>query len=263
MLQVPEGSIYFWMYEQGLKHVSAQEVVDAVYRAGKDIRPKDMENYWSGWYRSSLYRDDDPWKIIRKTIPVSSQFFSLDYSQYPMHPWLDKPDVADRWVPCNSANKPMIKWGQGCMSYADACAYPGQVYLAENMKATRQIVIDCDGDHDAGRLDMATIRFLLQYASQTHCIWKPKMVNEYEGGEDGPAVPASFHLTFQVDRVIPTFHFPYAHIDIIGNKENSLRYFKNKHDNGLAPIQMTDGIWRELRGFIERRRNGDAMGSAQ
>ena len=54
MVEVPQGSIYFWMYEMGLKHVDLDEIRIACYSAGKNIRDKDFQNYWNGWYRSDL-----------------------------------------------------------------------------------------------------------------------------------------------------------------------------------------------------------------
>lgn len=260
----PDGSIYFWMYEQGLRHVPAQTIMDAVYSAGKVIRPKDMENYWSGWYRSSLYKGNSPWVLERPVSSSSKDFMGKEWLDYPVHPWLLNPEINDRWVPCNAFNKPMIKWGKGCMSKADAEAYPNQVYLAENLRGTKMIVIDCDGDHDES-LDLETIMFLNRYADKTHCIWKPKMIRSYEGYEGGPCIPASFHLTFSVDRIVPTMHFPKCHIDIIGNKENSLRYYKNKRSNGLDPMLMTPEIWEEIKAYIVGRINRhefDPVGSS-
>ena len=49
-------------------------------------------------------------------------------------------------------------------------------------------------------------------------------------------------------------HFPEAHIDIVGNRRNSLRYMKDKRWNGLQPIEMTDEIWHELQEFVKNRK---------
>ena len=68
-------------------------------------------------------------------------------------------------------------------------------------------------------------------------------------------MPASFHLTFAVDRVIPTMHFSKAHMDIVGNKENSLRYLKNKIWNGIEPLPMNEAIWDDIKSYVERRNN--------
>ena len=140
------------------------------------------------------------------------------------------------------------------MSLSDAKAMRGCVYLAENTKGTRQVIIDCDGDHSSD-LDLETILFLSRYMDRTHCLMKPKALREYEGGPDS-SMPASYHLTFKTDKVIPTMHFPDAHIDLIGNEKNSLRYWKNKKWNGLQPVELTEDIWNDIIGYAERRSNG-------
>lgn len=254
MLEVPNGSIYFWMYTQGLKHVPTQDIVDACATAGTSIRKKDWDNYYNGFYRSDL-RDayDKNVFVLSRALrePASSlNYFDMAYHDYPDHPYLGMPEIENRFVPCSSHNKPMIKWGEGCMSKEDAQAYVKQRYLAENLKGCKFIVVDCDGDHDEV-LDMEAISFFSSFIHQTHTLMKPKHIYEYKGYEDtGIEQCASFHLTFAVDKVIPTMHFPYAHIDIVGNKMNSLRYFKNKVWNNLPPLQMNDEIWEKIKSFI-------------
>ena len=259
MVQVdapPVGSIYFWMYNQGLKQVAIEDIEAACSIAGINIREKDYDNYWRGYYKHEFYASDN-WNRIFKfqswiDKPASKVFQETKYSEFPSHPF--KQDVKDRWVPCNKDNKPMIKWGQGCLGMTDAQCYPGQVYLAENLLGCNRIVIDCDGDHDE-KLDLELIMFLWKYQSMTHTLMKPKNIDEYAGYEDtGMKIPASFHLTFKVDRVIPTMHFPEAHLDIVGNRRNSLRYLKNKRWNGLDPIEMTDEIWSNLQQFVKHRK---------
>lgn len=248
MIEIPDGSIYFEMYKWGLKHVPIEEIEDACRMAGKEIRQKDYENYRNGWYRSDLYgRSDSLFDLTLQHRPqaASKNYFEKDYHDYPEHPYSDMGDeILNRYIPCNAANKPMIKWGNGCMTKEDAEAMPGQVYLAENLKGCKFIVIDCDGDHDPNKLDFESMKFLNPYRKITHALSKPKM---------WCSIPTSFHLTFAVDRVIPTMHFNKAHIDICGNKENQLRYFKTKIWNHLDPIPMTDEIWASIREYIRKR----------
>lgn len=255
-IEVPEGSLYFWCYTQGLRHVGLEELSSAVRCAGKELRPKDIQNYWNGWYRSDM-DNRDVFTLSHKVVSASSDYFTTEYFEYPDHPYVGYPEIENRWVPCNKENKPMIKWGEGCMSKSDAMAWPGQKYLAENTKGTKLLIIDCDGDHSE-ELDFRTIARLSYYMDKTHCLMKPKLICEYEGCEEYIAdLPASFHLTFTTDKVVPTMHFPYASIDIIGNKHNSLRYWKNKKWNGLDPIPMTSEIWNDIRRYIEgRKTNG-------
>lgn len=251
MVDVPSGSIYYWMYEQGLKHVDLREIEAACNAAGVAIREKDERNYWNGWQRSDLYRGpgkDDIFEISHGRIRergASEEFLDIPFDQYPPFPEGEAPeDVEKRWVPCSKDNKPLIPWSQGCMSICDAVAMSRQVYLAENMKGTRLIVIDCDGNH-GDELDWETMWFLNRWRGETHCLVKPGYDTE---------IPQSFHLTFAVDRMIRTMHFPYAHIDIVGNRKNSLRYWKNKQWNGIEPAPMTKERWAELQSYIRYRK---------
>ena len=254
---VPSDSIYFWMYSQGLKHIPIEEVYWALKRAGKDIRKKDEENYWNGWYNSSLYSGVGKTSVfdlcqLEKPIPAKS----TNWDDFPESPFSCLPNVDNRWVPCSAANKPIIQWGtKGCMTLTDAKAMSGQVYLAENTKGTSQVIFDCDGDHSAD-LDLETILFLSKYMDKTHCLMKPKALREYPDGPDSD-MPASYHLTFKTNKVIPTMHFPNAHIDLIGNEKNSLRYWKNKKWNGLQPMELTKEIWDDIIGYATRRMNGE------
>lgn len=242
-------SIYLWMYRQGLSGVNADYLLDQLRLNGKPIRQKDWDNYLRG-----LANHQPP----NMFMPTSScnPYFDLAYSEYPEHPIKSGPEIANRWVPCSETGAPLIKWGQGCMTKIDAMCMLNSKTLAENLRGTRMLVIDCDGDHTEGILDFETIRFLSKYMSKTHCLSKPKKVEEYNVANtprDLAKLPASFHLTFKIDRIIPTMHFPKAHIDIVGNKANSLRYLKNKVWNNAQPIMMTDEIWKDIQEFIARR----------
>ena len=256
-LEVPDGSVYFWMYTQGLAQVPLDSIEEAVEQAGKQLRDKDIENYWNGWYRHNLYqasRDIMSFDGMDRMLAKSN-----DLTSYPIHPLLDKPEILNRWVPCSSEGKPLFKWGKGCLTKVDAMCMRGCKTLAENLKGTKFLVIDCDGDHDKQKLDLDTIEFMAQFRSKTHCLSKPKKCWEYGNiaslvDRKAFNLPASFHLTFITDRVIPTMHFPHAHVDIIGNKMNSLRYLKNKEWNGIEPIAMTPGIWRTIMEYIDERK---------
>ena len=245
-IELPEGSLYHWMYKQGLKHVKLDDIEDAVKLDGRTLRPKDIQNYWNGWYNRTLYREDNPW-CLKKEVKYKSITETVAFDELEKNSLFGYPDIENRFVPCNQDNKPMIKWSQGCMTRADAECYPGCVYLAENMKGTSYIVIDCDGDH-GDELDAETITFLGQWLDKTHAMIKP-------GG-----IPVSFHLMFKTDKLIRTRHFPEAHIDVLGNEKNQLRYIKNKKWNGKEPAVLTGEIWNELMEFVNRRRekaNGD------
>lgn len=253
---VPAGSLYMWMYRQGRHGAPVEQMAAAL--AGTHVRDKDWANYWRGWYTWELHktRAYDAFAFEQD----KAKAWEKGYSDYPPHPYVGKPDVPNRWVPCNKDNKPMLKWGQGCATLGDAKAKQGQVYLAENLKATKLIVIDVDGDHGwpGTGLDLQAIAYFAKYAGMTHTLSKPKLVYDYDGFDvvtdlGLATMPASYHLTFKVDKVIPTMHFPKAHIDIVGNKENSLRYWKDKIWNGMQPAAMTDDIWKDIMQFIGER----------
>lgn len=262
-MDIPDRGFYMWCFEQGLKHVPLEDILSEAARIGRQVRTKDVENYWNGWYRSALYSSGrrDIMSIAAKE-SRGKNYFDMRLSDYPDHPFNGQPEIEARWVPCSENNKPLLKWGNGCMRRIDAECMIKSKYLAENMKGTRMIVVDCDGDHgweDFG-LAMDTIKFLGQYRNTTHTMSKPKSIDEYGLElEDNGWPPlnrswsASFHLTFLTDKVIPTMHFPKAHIDIIGNAANSLRYLKDKRWNGVQMAMMTDEIWEEIKEYIRSK----------
>lgn len=248
MIEIPEGSIYYWMYIQGLKQVPLSDIEQACLMAGKEIRLKDRANYWNGYYRSDIYShypgsllDGRGESVSKKRVP--------NWKDLDTHPYLNMPEIENRWVPCSNEGRPLIKWSLGCMSIEDAKGCLRSQTLAENLKGTKMIVIDCDGDH-GNELDLEVIKFLYPLAKQTHTLYKPNMIKDCECSRQ---VPTSFHLTFAVDKVVPTMHFPKAHIDVIGNKMNSIRYLKNKQWNGLAPIPMTEEIWEHLMDYVKQK----------
>lgn len=250
--QVPDGSIYFWCYRQGLRGVSFDDVVNECRLNYKDMREKDIQNYWNGWYKREAGHAS-----VNEIHPLApSMRDRANLSAYRISPYKDMPENAMRYVPCNKDNRPLIKWGQGCMTYESAKATTGCVYLAENMRNTQYIVVDCDGDHDEDNLDLDTVAHLIPLFSETHALYKPKLGADYYT-DYMPLVfadtPMSFHLTFATDLLIPTMHFPAAHIDIIGNERNSLRYFKNKRWNGNAPRFLTQDIWSYIMDWIKYR----------
>ena len=251
-----DQSIYLWMYRKGLAMVPLNEVTAAVILAGHVLRGKDVRNYWNGWYRRVLYGSAPASSLL--TTPQGRA--PLAYDSYPEHPFLGLPEIANRWVPCNRDNRPMIRWGQGCMTLVDARSMRGCEYVAENLRGTRLMVIDVDGDHD-DTLDVDALRFFARWRDETCCHDKRRLVLDATEDEQYDlatmALPTSYHLTFYTDRVIPTMHFPAAHVDVIGNQRNSLRYFKDKLWNGLPPMPMTAETWDDIFDWIERRTNGN------
>ena len=268
MLQVDSYDVWTWTYVQGLKHMDLSEVCDALMSCGKKFRDEAhlehyLSNYWNGWHNSDLYHGKgiNDLRDIRGIYSEKvTDFFNTKFTDYEEHPNWGLPEVENRFIPCDKDSHPLIKWGkEGCLRLVDAQSYKGCVYIGENLKGTFRLVIDCDGDHDETDLDFETIEFLSQWRDKTHCMSKPKLCREY-GVEGVPYnllnIPASFHLTFHTEQVIPTYHFNAVHIDILGNRKNQARFFKNKVWNGLEPAPMTEAIWEELQKYIERRADG-------
>ena len=253
---LPNGSIYRWMYVQGLRGVNIQDVVNLCKMYNREIRDKDIENFYNGHYKHNLYSsnmgEDSPWVVSSMAVPVSVDFTDMKLDEFPENPFIECPEPSERWVPCDRNNKPMIRWSKSMMSLQDAKSWPGSLWVGENLKGTQRIVIDCDGDHTS-QLDYEAIAFFQKYAKLTHCLSKPKTIAEYEGKHPYPMwdMPASFHLTFWTDRIIPTKHF--KNVDIIGNKENSLRYCKNKQWNGVDATNLDPEIWDDIMSFLRNR----------
>lgn len=258
---VPRGdeSLYLWSFTQGRHGVPEQEYLLAVASAGRLLRQKDIDNFRRGY---SKWEDDQGMVLFdekKKSIERMNtrSFIDRAYSSLPVHPLKDMPELEDRWVP-TVGTRPLWKWSEKRCTLETARNMLNADSVAENMLGTKMIVIDCDGDHAKDELDYDTIRFLGQWITKTHCIMKPKTVSEYGempfGQEDLADLPASFHLTFSVDRVVPTMHFPWAHIDIVGNMRGSLRFWKNKQWNEIEPAPMTDEIWRQIREYQRGRR---------
>lgn len=259
MIAPPSGqSIYLWMYRTGLSMEPLGKVLAALSLAGHEVRDKDVRNYWNGYYRRMMYGSGQ--QAFDQLLSAPCERRVLDYDEYPEHPLDGLPEVASRWVPCSKDNRPMIKWGQGCMTLTDARAVRGCEYLAENLRGTRLVVIDVDGDHGDG-LDVEALRFFARWRDETCCHDKPRLVidatDETAYDLATLSLPTSYHLTFSVDRVIPTMHFPFAHMDLVGNQRNSLRYFKDKLWNGLPPMPMTRETWDMVFDYVERRQIGD------
>lgn len=261
---VPEGSIYYWCYIQGLKHIDLRDVEHAVHQASKIMRDKDVANYWAGYYNSDLYKDGESSRSILKFCQVdrsTNTFYEMKYSEYPENPFVGKPEPPNRWVPCSDAGRPLIKWGNGCLLKSEAMALSPNRKLAENLKGCQHIAIDIDGDHD-DELDYQTIIFGHHLSKRTYSMLKPvtvedvllktnKDVTNFRGNVLD--MTTSMHILFTTDKVIPTMHFANAHIDIIGNEKNSIRYLKNKVPNDLEMIPMTDDIWESLVDYIRER----------
>ena len=255
-MYVPDGSIYFWMFTQGIKSIPLDHVLAACKEHGKHVRQKDIDNYYNGTRYSAYKGERDILRFpAEPRVPDSKRYYEIGYEDYPIHPHLGSPEPKERYVPCNARGRPLIKWSEGCMSFDKAFRYRHSAFVGENLFGCKHIVFDIDGDHDT-ELDIETIEFFWSLGRLSHRLDKPKLIKEYDGYQDDNVhgdMPASFHLTFRVDRVIPTMHFPKAHVDILGNKVNTMRMYKDKKWNGRDPIDMTPTLWEEIKRYIRYR----------
>ena len=234
----PNESIYLDMYRWGLKQIPIEDIERECSRVGKEIRKKDYQNYYNGFNKSRMSSDPKSvLKIIQETKGVLDKpLYDFKVNKF------EQPRA--RWVPCNEHGKPLIKWTQQELYQPeDVIYYPDSFYYAENLKHCHVIVLDIDADH-GNQVDEDTLRFFNRYMNKTHCLYK----ESYDG------VPKSYHLTFYTDRIIPTVHCSWAHVDILGNEGNQLRYRKNKARNGLEPMYLTPELWDEIRTYLKGRK---------
>ena len=221
-------SWYFWFYSAGLKGIPWEEIVAFANSSGKIIRPKDYDNYVRGFHKHS-----DPFavEIPKRSLPDSIEAFPR-FKQ-------DHREPFDKWIPCNKDCKPLVKWSQTRCTLMEAQAYRHCEVLGINNKGCHHVTIDVDADHD-GPIDMSVVEYWKPWIQMTKARvkWSP----------DG--TPASFHLDFYTDRIMPTYHLP--KLDLLGNQQNQVIYLKpNKVDNGLPMMELNDFVWKELKRYAE------------
>lgn len=105
------------------------------------------------------------------------------------------------------------------LTYEEALNYPNTMYVAEELKESNRIVIDCDSKD--------TVEKFIHLIDKTE-----SYINEDY---------SSLHLVFTTDKLIPTKHK--KEIDLLGNEKHSLRNIKNnKTYNNLKAIKITQDI---------------------
>ena len=236
---VPMESIYYWMYDAGLRGFPEAELESILRSSGKQIRRKDWENYRRG-YEKSYFVEGRNYRSLTDTSikPKTIDFTATHLYQFTQS--INLRNYERRWVPCSKNNKPLIQWSKNLTTYEEAIVFPDSIYIAECMFDTPYIVFDIDGDHN-GILHPDLIHHFEPLINITHALMKP---------HDSGSGLTSFHLTFRTDRLIPTKHFTEACIDLLGNKSPQLRYRKNKQWNHVFPAQLTEDIWRYFMDYI-------------
>ena len=116
-------------------------------------------------------------------------------------------------------NGKTLKGSDRILTKEEALQYSNISYIAEELKNSNRIVIDCDSKE--------TVKIFEQYLNKTE-----SYVNEDR---------SSAHLVFTTDKVVPTKHK--KDIDLLGNQKFSLRNIKeNKVYNNLPSIELTQNI---------------------
>jgi hypothetical protein len=230
-------SIYFDMFKAGKEFEDLELILAQCRAAGIIVRQKDVDNYFRGrgfsdreWLKPVAYR-------LATDRRLSTDMAYSDYEKLPDY-WIENPV---RFFPTEgNGSKPLYgwKWGDNVTSKKIAEARSPVGMVGENMIGQPYIVLDIDGDHDKDNIDYELLKWFSPLKKTTES-WQSR--------------DESFHLVWKVDRLIPTMHFPRAHLDILGNARNQARYYKDKQPNGVARAIMTDEAWDAIKHYIRYR----------
>lgn len=128
------------------------------------------------------------------------------------------PRLVNYYTPVFTTGK-TLKGEDRVLTYEECLLFAGLKHVAENLKHTNRVVIDCDSSE--------TFKLFEHLIDTTEC---------YIGSDRD-----TLHLVFTTDKLIPTKHR--SNIDLLGNATNSLRNIKpNKTSNGLQATPLTQDI---------------------
>lgn len=128
------------------------------------------------------------------------------------------PRLTQYFTPVFKNNKTLLGKDR-ILSKEEALAYPNILYIAEELKGSNRVVIDCDSKE--------TVELFSEYLSQTE---------SYVSSDKSSA-----HLVFTTDKLIRTSHK--EGIDFLGNTLYTLRNIKsNKIPNNVEAIPITQEI---------------------
>ena len=154
-----------------------------------------------------------------KRIPKKVSKFILDE-----YPTLKEPRTQKFYTPVFK-NNTTLKGSEQTLTYKEANSYPNKIYVAEQLKGSNRILIDCDSKE--------TVELFLEYKDKTESYYSP----------------SSMHLVFITDKIIPSQR--YHKLDIQGNKTLSLRHIKdNKIANNLEPIPLTQEVLDTVANYV-------------
>lgn len=223
-----DQSWYYYMYSAGLKGVPLEDILAFANYSGKQIREKDVTNWWRGHEKNR-----DPFAIQCNQTVFTGRLD--EYREYPA----DHREPIDCYIPCTHDCKPLVKWSKVRCTEMGAWAYRNCEILGLNLRGLHKVVIDVDGDHD-GTPDMNVINYWAPYINYTKA--RVKNVN---------GVPTSFHLEFYTKKIIPTQHF--YKVDLLGNMNNQVQYLKpNKVANNLPMAPFDDYMMGVLKDYVAK-----------
>lgn len=249
-------SPYFAMFRAGQHGIPLEDVSAWCHQLGIPLRDKDVRNWSDGKWRYDC-RHSANRSVLNPILPSQqgklgvnrAPFLDMKLSEFPSLPegWTG---TDHRWFPCNEDNKPMQKWGYSesyipqLYDHASAVALSTCGYVGQNMYAQPFIVVDIDGVGH-GVIDQTTIDFGRQFDTQ---VW------------ENPEKAGSFHLYFWTDRLLPIQHWPFAHIDFMGNAKNAAVYLKKKKSNGKEMAYFSQQTLSKLQEYIRyRERNKNVV----
>jgi len=239
-------SPYFAMYRAGIHGIPIEEVSSWCLSLGIPLRDKDVRNWKDGRWSYDCKRQQSVLNpILMSRHAPAAPFLESKLTDFPRLPedWMG---TDRRWFPCTAENKPMAKWGYAedyvpvLYDQASAKALAPTGYVGQNLYAQPLVVIDIDGVGH-GEPDGMTIQFGRQFDTETY---------------ENPAKPGSFHLYFWTDRLLPIQHWPFAHIDFMGNARNAAVYMKEKQGNGMPRMFFSQQVLETVQGYIKLRRLG-------
>lgn len=239
-------SAYAGMFTLGRRGVPAYIIIDHVTRLGIPLREKDWIAYQEGFaYKIGVQNDNiNPYK---KQPPAWQWLLNTSFNELEMLHLTPGFDYERRWFPCSKGSEPLMSWGYNMpdrppprlTTRNEAMAMTEDGYVGQNTYGQPLVILDIDGVGH-GAVDQEVITFGNQFKNSTE-VW------------ENPRKPGSFHVYFETDRIIPTKHFEFAKLDLMGNKTNYAVYGKDKVSNNIPRMKLDENIWKRLQNYIQWR----------
>lgn len=242
-------SPYYAMFKAGKYGIPIDKVISYANQNGIPLRSKDLVNWDNGYFEYQInVLHSKPVRQISNKPQVTATGVSFDDAKLSDFAKLPQgwSGTKKRFFPCSQNNKPLQRWGwtrdysPELYSYAEAKALSPCGYIGQNMLYQPFVVLDIDGAGH-GSIDNQVIQFGNLFKNNTMCM-------------EDPNKPGSFHLYFSTDRLIPTRHFVWAKLDLMGNAVNAAVYIKGKKSNGLPIAQLNEEVWELMMNYQQCRK---------